>query len=87
MNGFRKVFWPNVGDGLREVASNICVRESIEAWGRGRGRAGELVRKFVSRDTWVSRDSDKIDFAIVEVQEELAYVTDLQNYGWSSAFV
>jgi len=70
-----------VGDGLPEGASNICVRESIEAWGRGRCRAGELVRKFVSRNPGVARDPDKIDFAVVKVQEELKYVTDGQNYG------
>jgi len=60
-----------VGDGVPEVASNICLRKSIEAWGRGRDRAYELVRKFVSGNACVARDPDKINFAVVEVQEEL----------------
>jgi len=29
----------------------------------------------------VARDPDKIDFAVVKVQEELEYVTNVQNYG------
>jgi len=29
----------------------------------------------------VAMDLEKIDFAVVKVQEELEYVTDVQNYG------
>jgi len=29
----------------------------------------------------VARDPDKIDFAVMKVQEELEHVTDVENYG------
>jgi len=29
----------------------------------------------------VASDPDKIDFAVVKVEEELDFVTDVQNYG------
>jgi len=61
----------------RASVGGTALRREEEA----EGRAGELVRKFVSRNPRVARDPGKIYFSVVKVQEELEYITDVQNYG------